>query len=64
MENNKLNVHPILTIMFKNVLRIFKAEIHKIFKNIQRQPKNWTLSRKEWNHVPRHATVEKIKRRH
>ena len=26
--------------MFKNILKIFGAEILKIFKNIQRQPKN------------------------
>ena len=29
--------------MFKNVLRTFEAEILKIFKNIQPQPKNWRL---------------------
>ena len=34
------NVHPILTIMFKIVLRTFEAEILKIFKNIQSWPKN------------------------
>ena len=39
MENN--NVHPILTVMFKNnQLRTFEAEILKAFKNIQLQPKN------------------------
>ena len=27
-------------IMFKNILRTFEAEILKIFKNIQPQPKN------------------------
>ena len=27
--------------MFKNVLRTFEAEILKILKNIQPQPKNW-----------------------
>ena len=32
--------HPILTIIFKNILRTFEAEILKIFKNIQPQPKN------------------------
>ena len=32
--------NPILTIMFKNILRTFEAEILKIFKNIQPQPKN------------------------
>ena len=31
------NAHPILTIMFKNILRTFEAEILKIFKNIQPQ---------------------------
>ena len=30
-----LNVQTILTIMFKNVLRTFEADILKIFKNIQ-----------------------------
>ena len=30
----------ILTIKFKNILRTFQAEILKIFKNIQPQPKN------------------------
>ena len=34
------NVHPILTIMFKSVLRTFEAEMLKIFKNIQSWPKN------------------------
>ena len=34
------NVHPILAIMFKNLLRTFEAEI---FKNIQPQPKNQTF---------------------
>ena len=34
------NVHPMLTIMFKRVLRTFKAEILKIFKNIQSRYKN------------------------
>ena len=34
---------PILTITFKNILRIFKAEILKIFRNIQPQPKNYTF---------------------
>ena len=29
--------------MFKNVLRTFEAEIPKIFKNIQPQPKNSTF---------------------
>ena len=38
--NDKFNIHPILTIMFKNVLRTFEAEILKIFKNIPPQPKN------------------------
>ena len=32
MENNKINVHPLLVIMFKNTLRTFEAEIFKIFK--------------------------------
>ena len=31
--------HPILTIMFKNILRTFTAEILKIFKNIEPQQK-------------------------
>ena len=31
--------HPILTIMFKNILRTFEAEILKILKSIQPQPK-------------------------
>ena len=35
-----LNIHPLLTIMFKNVLTTFKSEILQIFKNIQPQPKN------------------------
>ena len=39
MENYKCK-HPILTTMFKNVSRTSKAEILKIFKNIQPQPKN------------------------
>ena len=30
-------VLPILTIMFRNILRTFEAEIIKIFKNIQPQ---------------------------
>ena len=30
-------VHPILTIMLRNVLRTFEAEIFKIFKNIKPQ---------------------------
>ena len=34
------NLHPILTIMFKDVLRTFENEIHKIFKNIRPQPQN------------------------
>ena len=29
-----------LTIMFKNILRTFEAEILKIFKNIEPQSKN------------------------
>ena len=33
-------VRPILTIMFKKVLRTFEAEILKTFKNILPQPKN------------------------
>ena len=33
-------VHPILIIMFKNILRTFQAEILKIFKNIQPHSKN------------------------
>ena len=32
--------HPILTIMFEIILRTFQAEILKMFKNIQPQPKN------------------------
>ena len=32
--------HPMLTIMFKNILRGFEAEIFKIFKNIRLQSKN------------------------
>ena len=39
MENNK-KLHPLLTVMFKNILRPFEPEILKIFKNIQPQPKN------------------------
>ena len=34
------NLHPILTIIFQNILRTFEAEILKIFKIIQPQPKN------------------------
>ena len=34
------SAHPTLTIMFKNVLRTFEAEILKIFQNVQPQPKN------------------------
>ena len=34
------NEHPVLTIMFKNPLRTFEANILKIFKDIQPQPKN------------------------
>ena len=30
----------LLTVMFKNILRTFEAEIFKIFKNIQPQLKN------------------------
>ena len=32
-----ITAHPILTVMFKNILRTFEAEILKIFKNIQSQ---------------------------
>ena len=32
--------HPILTVMFKNILRTFEAEILEIVKNIQPQRKN------------------------
>ena len=32
--------HPILTIMFKNILRTFEAEILKMFKFIQSHPLN------------------------
>ena len=39
-ERKSTNVHPILTVMFKIILRTFEAEILKIFKNIQPQPKN------------------------
>ena len=31
------DVHPILTIMFENILRIFEVEVLKIFKKIQPQ---------------------------
>ena len=41
-ENNKCTPR-IITIMFKNILRIFGAEILKIFKNIQPQPKIYTF---------------------
>ena len=34
------NVHSILTIILKNILRTFEAEILKIFKNIQSQSKD------------------------
>ena len=34
-----INVHPILTTVFKSISRTFEAEIPKIFKNIQTQPK-------------------------
>ena len=36
------NVHPIYNnnYIFKNVLRIFKAEILKLFENIEPQPKH------------------------
>ena len=34
------NEHPILTIMFKNPLTTSEANILKIFKDIQPQPKN------------------------
>ena len=33
MKNN-INVHQMLTIVFTKVLRLFEAEIFKIFKNI------------------------------
>ena len=33
MKNN-INVHQLLTIVFTKVLRLFEAEIFKIFKNI------------------------------
>ena len=36
-----ITAHPILTIRFKNILRTFKAEIFKIFKNIQPQPEKF-----------------------
>ena len=39
--------HPILTITLRNILRAFEAEILKIFKNIEPQPKNQTFLRKE-----------------
>ena len=32
-----ITAHPILTVMFKNILRTSEAEILKIFKNIQSQ---------------------------
>ena len=32
-----ITAHPILTVMFENILRTFEAEILKIFKNIQSQ---------------------------
>ena len=35
--------HPILKIMFENILRTFEVEILKIFKNILPQPKNETF---------------------
>ena len=41
------HVHPLLTILFKNVLRTFEAGILKIFKNIQSQPKNQTFLEKK-----------------
>ena len=34
------NEYPVLTIVFKNPLRTFEANILKIFKDIQPQPKN------------------------
>ena len=36
-------VHPIITIMLKNVLITFSAEILEVFKNIQPQPKTLTF---------------------
>ena len=39
------NEHPILSIAFKNVLRIFKVEIFKSFKNIQPQKLNLLIKR-------------------
>ena len=33
--------------MFKNILRTFEAEILKIVKNIQPQPKIWMFLKKE-----------------
>ena len=47
------HVHPLLTILFKNVLRTFEAGILKIFKNIQSQPKNQTFleKKKECSHL-------------
>ena len=36
--------HPLPTIMFKNILRTFEAEILKIFKNIQPQPQNFNFT--------------------
>ena len=43
----KLDVHPLLTIMFKNILRTFEAEILKLFKTIQPRPKNYIRSYKK-----------------
>ena len=37
------SIHSLLTIMLKHVLRTFQADILKIFKNIQPQPKNYTF---------------------
>ena len=38
-ESKTINVHQVLAIICKNISRIFEAEILKIFKNIQPQPK-------------------------
>ena len=34
------NCNLVLTIMLKNILRIFETEIFKMFKNIQSEPKS------------------------
>ena len=47
------NVHSILTIMFKNVLRTVEDETLKIFKNIQYGPKlSHSYKKNEWFSPP------------